>query len=606
MRHCRTTIINNVVLLIIACCAHSVAYAEKVIPRSVVTSKAIVVEPAVPYRIKADWNITAAPTIGGSLFDQIFSQTDGEHRSYNIPYPIHALVEQIEQHLGYSINNVPNKLKYALFPVSRCVNRFQAGPDYFKNPRVVFAAESEDEQHRAPDKLLVKDRLYLGYQEHTGDIEVISYNEDSGEFDFLQISNYKEHETALLKPVNRSECVSCHSTNAPIFPNARWQETDFNPAVLKEIARARGLKPDTSGRSSSNDIASIAASVSRANLFGLYQTVWQRGCQSETIEDQRVCRAAMFETILRNRLADYYWTRSASDAVARHLLPTLQRNAKIWSNGISTPVSTVPGGNPLRQGISSYLASSSAIQSPGKHSIIWRPNDLQRIVHGLGSFISKNDIVSLDKALAKISGMDSAGFERRKGTCDVTANRDSKPEKNKGFFTGELSVQCTWPETAITAETNLFAEFSVDGGSINGYPKSLNTVLGGARFLVNLSYRDTRITEKGENNYGLHIDLLEAGGRIRPRLPGGQVLQFIDLRWCCLDLNVLRAGEQKKFVANAELDIHDDTKILEKTILEMAYRPVGNLFDNSAFNARLLMQQLLDSLNSIMPISPGK
>ena len=80
MRHCRTTIINNVVLLIIACCAHSVAYAEKVIPRSVVTSKAIVVEPAVPYRIKADWNITAAPTIGGSLFDQIFSQTDGVSR----------------------------------------------------------------------------------------------------------------------------------------------------------------------------------------------------------------------------------------------------------------------------------------------------------------------------------------------------------------------------------------------------------------------------------------------------------------------------------------------------------------------------------------------
>ena len=59
-----------------------------------------------------------------------------------------------------------------------------AAPDFFAHPRVVTAAVADG------DGELLRDRLYLGFQRQAGVIEVISYNETLGRFEFQIVRNY--------------------------------------------------------------------------------------------------------------------------------------------------------------------------------------------------------------------------------------------------------------------------------------------------------------------------------------------------------------------------------------------------------------------------------
>ncbi len=126
--------------------------------------------------------------------------------------------------------------KAVLIPLGRSLQRNSAAPEFFAYPRAVVAADAEP---AGTGDLYLKDRLYLGYQEKANLLEVISYNEDAGRFEFQVVTDYRAGGTPRIAYANRTLCVACHQNAAPIFSRAVWDETNANPRVAALLASQR-------------------------------------------------------------------------------------------------------------------------------------------------------------------------------------------------------------------------------------------------------------------------------------------------------------------------------------------------------------------------------
>ncbi len=129
------------------------------------------------------------PPTGRSAFDLlVLERADGAAR-YDIPYPFAALVDKIEAHLQPT-SEVQTPLKRVLVPLGRSLQRAAAAPDFYRYPRVVVAADTEPAASSGRHSLLLKDRLFIGYQEKARVLEVISYNEQAARFEFQLVRDY--------------------------------------------------------------------------------------------------------------------------------------------------------------------------------------------------------------------------------------------------------------------------------------------------------------------------------------------------------------------------------------------------------------------------------
>ena len=98
-------------------------------------------------------------------------------------------------------------------PVGRCINRYAAGPEYFRYPRVVVAVDSEHHGSGNLDHPFMKDRIFIGYQEKAKAMEVISYNDSAGRFEFQTVSEYAENHIPRVKYAKRSQCMGAAISN---------------------------------------------------------------------------------------------------------------------------------------------------------------------------------------------------------------------------------------------------------------------------------------------------------------------------------------------------------------------------------------------------------
>ncbi|MGH6622591.1 MAG: hypothetical protein ACREBN_01400, partial [Burkholderiaceae bacterium] len=149
------------------------------------------------------------PPTGRSVFDALTA--DG------VPFPFEALVRKIEARScaeGRCTTAV-------LVPLGRSLQRASAAPDFFAFPRVVVAVTGEGR-----GTLHAKDRLYLGYQERSQLIEVISYNESAARFEFQLVRNYAQGARPEIVYAERAVCTACHQNQAPIFARQVWDETN--------------------------------------------------------------------------------------------------------------------------------------------------------------------------------------------------------------------------------------------------------------------------------------------------------------------------------------------------------------------------------------------
>ncbi len=274
------------------------------------------------------------PASGQSLFDDLF-KTGGGHV---LPFPFERLTAAVEKANGGI------RPRAVLVPMGRSLQRLAADPDYFASPRVVVGIDASGSESAH----YVKDRLFIGYQAKSASMEVISYNETMGRFEFQVVSNYDAARKPLVEYAERSVCTACHQGHGPIFPIAQWNETNANPEIA---ARMAGLGASFHGvpvRRGIDEPDALDQAVARANRLILVPFVWRRLCAGAPGFTPAECRNRLLLAALRWRLggARGPW-RSADDADLAAALHAGLR--KLAPDGIAVPNPSIPDRNPLTE-----------------------------------------------------------------------------------------------------------------------------------------------------------------------------------------------------------------------------------------------------------------
>jgi hypothetical protein len=362
-----------------------------------------VIDPAVPGE-----NL---PASGRSQFDRLFATVQNGKVDYDLPFPFAALLARIDARLGRDPASSLPPAKRVLIPLGRSLQRTAAAPDYFAYPRVVVAADSPPASPSAP---LLKDRLYIGYQEKSAVLEVISYNEEAGRFEFQLVKNYRAGARPAVVYANRTLCFACHQNGAPIFSRALWDETNANPRVAALLlARGKhfyGIPPDRGV-----DVPyAIDSATRRANGFALTQQLWREGCGDADPAAIR-CRAGLFTAALRHALAN--GRRQESDSTFMRAVDARLRAeaARRWPGGLAIGGPDIPNRNPL-QGLATWPDAPAQRVARSHVSArfeplaarpareIWRADAADAVgqgVSGLAEFVAATDRLRLETALSE-------------------------------------------------------------------------------------------------------------------------------------------------------------------------------------------------------------
>ncbi|MGQ0586918.1 MAG: hypothetical protein ACT4PK_06930 [Gammaproteobacteria bacterium] len=201
-----------------------------------------------------------------SLFDHLIAQNE------SLPFPFEKLVALVQA------QDPEGRAPVALLiPQGRSLLKASA---HFARPRVLVAADFQAPNTDASLGLAARGRLFLGFVEDASEIEVISYNEAAGRYEFQLVQDYRAGGVPRIVYARRAICTTCHQGAAPIFPQRPWNETNGQPAIARRIAEARG---DGAYRGVP---ASVALAVPErfdeltdvANFVPVTQRIWLDGC----------------------------------------------------------------------------------------------------------------------------------------------------------------------------------------------------------------------------------------------------------------------------------------------------------------------------------------
>jgi hypothetical protein len=367
------------------------------------------------------------PPVGRSLFDFLFTEEQGGRKAYRIPFPFTALLSKIESQFVRD-ETQPSALRRVLIPLGRSLQRDAGAPDFFRYPRAIVAVDAAPRTMPAASGMLLKDRLYLGYHEKAALIEVISYNEAAGRFEFQVVKDYRPGGKPQVFYASRLLCTSCHQNQAPIFSRPSWAETNVNPRVAARLRERStsfyGLPVDQP-----IDVANaIDDATDRANLFAVTQLLWRKGCESNAGRSAGTqCRANVFILVLQYLLTGGRYFDVNPLRYGKDFLPALAKSWKqTWPAGIQVANPDLPNRNPLIE----VAASSEYPEVPeelrGRHRLstadlvrfadvssafdpltprppleTWRSVEkgLGRFVDGLSQFLAPQDIQRLDARL---------------------------------------------------------------------------------------------------------------------------------------------------------------------------------------------------------------
>ncbi len=370
---------------------------------------------------EATWVIDPArpgenlPPTGRSQFDRLFASVHqgkaayAAYATYDLPFPFEALLARIDAQLSPDRASALPPAKRVLIPLGRSLQRSAAAPDYFTFPRVVVAVDSPP----AASALLLKDRLYIGYQEKSAVLEVISYNEAAGRFEFQLVKDYRAGGKPQVVYANRALCFACHQNGAPIFSRALWDETNANPQVAAQLSaggrRFHGIPPERGV-----DIPyAIDVAIKRANGFALTQRLWREGCGGSELPALH-CRAGLFTAALRHALSDGRKGSRDADFSSRVTAPIRAEAGRRWPGGLAVATADIPNRNPL-QGIAtwpddtarrvaySHVPARFEALAPRPAQEIWRADAadaIDQVVGGLAEFVAATDRQRLETALA--------------------------------------------------------------------------------------------------------------------------------------------------------------------------------------------------------------
>ncbi len=487
------------------------------------------------------------PPVGRSLFDELFETTlpatDREAAEHDIPFPFASLLAAIVD------RGASQGVKTALIPLGRSLQRFAADPDYFASPRLVIAV---DEAVATPGgQPFLKDRFFLGYQPAAAVIEVISYNEAAGRFEFQIVEEYDGAGRPRVEYAERSVCVTCHQGHAPIFPLPLWGETNADPGVAAKIA---GLGDSFHGvpvRQGVDGPDAFDLATDRANRIAAVQRLWNEGCGEGAAGSG--CRAAVLLGALRFRLggARTAWQPSGSKALQGDLHERLLR---LWPDGLWTPSPDLPNREPLLDLVAGTPAESVIEPSdqfdptvPRQAIRVWRPAEdsgqtFGSLAREVAAFFSARDIAWID---AQLAAREPGAATAYGGICRIRRiERQGDVE--------ELRVTCGAGASGLAVDGYLRRR---DGVVLGGQLRELKVGTHPTVRLLRVAGGSVSADGQGET---LSLELRESATDLTARLVSGERLSGLTLR---LD----GSGRGK-----AEIEIFDDLLPLSTAIRRMA------------------------------------
>ncbi|GKS57374.1 hypothetical protein YTPLAS18_09010 [Nitrospira sp.] len=398
------------------------------------------------------------PTVGRSLFDHIVVAQTGGPPGYDVPFPLSALIEKIERVGGLTESRTG--LKRLLIPVNRSLQRRAAAGDWFAYPRAVVAVDGEPSAEAGITGPNLKDRLFLGYHEKANVLEVISYNEAAGRFEFQVVRDYRAGGQPTVRYANRALCTACHQNQSPIFSRPLWEETNANVKVAAMLA---GERRDFYGFPTHVGVGVPQAfdeATDRANLLSVAQWLWREGCEGPLeLTDAIGCRADLARLMLSYELAGRRLFAKGMPRQARQVGSRLAKDWRArWPTGVAlpnpdipnrdpftvVPVSSFPGLSPVYTGVLRGREERSSGYGRYEPTMLreplewWSPpetaGEVEWAVAGLSQFLTLNDVTRLDALLAKTAQEQRLPLREYEAPCQIDGA--IRPGDN------QLRVQC--------------------------------------------------------------------------------------------------------------------------------------------------------------------
>jgi hypothetical protein len=527
------------------------------------------------------------PPAGRSLFDHLVTERAGGAGAYRVPFPFAALIARVQARLTQE--ELFGGTRIALFPMGRSLQRTAAAPDFFEFPRIVFAVTGEPAATDRDAGVLLKDRLYIGYVEKTGVLEVISYNEAAGRFEFQLVKDYRPGGEPKVFYANRAICVACHQNHAPIFSRAIWGESNANGRVA-ELLRTHQADLGLSTQANIDFPDDIDKSTVRASALVPLQTVWQHGCsQAQDRAQGQRCRAAAFAAVLQYGLSGEQDFDAGAPAFQRDFVATLGRVwRQRWPQGLSIAQSSLPDRNPVGGGNASYGGGADAEASddwvaaahvsagldplnPRPPREIWRfagGLDAPRLIAGWTRYFAAADFRALDAHLLRDSASQRVGRAVHSARCSA---RRSAPGAR------EWRLECTGGEPSAQS-LDLAGRFDESGSAriewlSLGPAGRMREVASRGELLQVGAERHLRATPKQRQG-------------LTPRFPDGRALASIEIRW-----PATRANDVRPLEARVEVVVQDDFALVRQALARLASGQPA-LFDDVPLARATLMGAL--------------
>ena len=539
------------------------------------------------------------PPVGRSLFDRVFAEERDGSTVVDVPYPFMALRRHLLERMGDEAEEA-EVLAQVLIPHGRALQRDAAAPDHFASPRLVLAVvgapPAQAPGFHGPGTRL-RNRLYIGYQEKARSLEVISYNEAAGRFEFQVVEDYGPGGTPRAVYARRQVCVSCHQNGAPIFSQPPWDETNANGEVARRLAERapafHGVAAEDGSRPFDQALL-ISTAVVEANLASASQRVWREGCGAATSPID--CRAALLTATLQFKLSGgrHFDTRGDSIRAAAQALADAW--AEAWPSGLAIPKALIPNRNPQSDGrevtaLFDPLRARPPLEVwPGPESAV-----LQDVVAGLAQFLSASDAARLDERLRALAGDAEPPRERLRAPCAVS----------------HRSLQGVGARYLVRCET-----VGADGLVLNGhfYDRSQGRLEGGITWLtIGENGDEVRFDELAIAADGLDIE--DGGATVSfdprnrrdgftPRLPDGRAVETIALTWAdVIEDTADPSAEIPDHPANGEVVltlVQDFTPVKDavEALASQASQSGPGVLSEAAFHGSRVMAAVLSALGA--------
>lgn len=266
-----------------------------------------------------------------SLFDHLITNNEG------LPFPFGKFIELLEK--TSPDGTAPLAL---LIPSGRSLLKGQTDN---RQPRIVLAADFQSPNTPVGLGMSTQGQLFMAFVEEANEIEVLSYNESAGRFEFQLVQNYCEGCVPRIVYARRAICLTCHQGGTPIFAQRPWNETNGQLAVSSAIAEARGSSDPYFGVPIEQPLAvpeRFDELTDVGNFYEVSQRLWLDGCGDEGNE----CRRTMLSLALR--YADQPGLFDASSAESTQLRALMAHSYP--EAGIRIPESDLKNRDPSGDG----------------------------------------------------------------------------------------------------------------------------------------------------------------------------------------------------------------------------------------------------------------